>query len=269
MSGSRQAIGRPRVGAGGVTDCLHERFGRVTVDADLDDAEYAHPAGDQVDEGAFLELHKPEPSEQTTRLAFASDTLSSVSVPAPMLATAGRPPETPGRWAVEMKGGGMRSICRITRGRVELYSRNRNNVTSRISTSTSTPRRSTPAGHGPMEDLAVDADSGRLLTAALASGKPLAVVRHAPAALLAATADDGANSFAGYTLTGFTNAEETQAGFADKAKWLLQDRLVQIGAEFREADPWTPNVMVNRTLITGQNPAFSAGVADESLKALG
>ncbi len=26
--------------------------------------------------------------------------------------------------------------------------------------------------------------------------------------------------------TGFTNAEETRAGFADKAKWLLQDRLV-------------------------------------------
>ncbi|MGY1980140.1 ATP-dependent DNA ligase [Nocardia gipuzkoensis] len=53
-----------------------------------------------------------------------------MSVPAPMLATAGTPPETPGRWAVEMKWDGMRTICRITRGRVELYSRNRNNVTS-------------------------------------------------------------------------------------------------------------------------------------------
>ncbi|WP_454198724.1 type 1 glutamine amidotransferase domain-containing protein [Nocardia sp. Marseille-Q1738] len=125
-----------------------------------------------------------------------------------------------------------------------------------------------PGGHGPMEDLAVDADSGRLLTAALTSGKPLAVVCHAPAALLAATEDDGANSFAGYTLTGFTNAEETQAGLAGKAKWLLQDRLSQIGADFREADPWTPNVVVDRTLITGQNPASSAGVADELLKTL-
>ncbi|MGY2092833.1 ATP-dependent DNA ligase [Nocardia gipuzkoensis] len=41
----------------------------------------------------------------------------------------GRPPETPGRWAIEMKWDGMRTICRITRGRVELYSRNRNKVT--------------------------------------------------------------------------------------------------------------------------------------------
>ncbi|WP_067841293.1 type 1 glutamine amidotransferase domain-containing protein [Nocardia lijiangensis] len=125
-----------------------------------------------------------------------------------------------------------------------------------------------PGGHGPMEDLAVDATSGALLTAAVHSGKPLAVVCHAPAALLAATGADGTNVFAGYALTGFTNAEETQAGFADKAKWLLQDRLVQIGADFREADPWTPNVVVDRNLITGQNPASSAGVAEELLRRL-
>jgi putative intracellular protease/amidase len=125
-----------------------------------------------------------------------------------------------------------------------------------------------PGGHGPMEDLAVDSDSGRLLADILASGKPLAVVCHAPAALLAAKGADGANIFAGYTLTGFTNAEETQAGFADKAEWLLQDRLVAIGADFREGDPWAPKVVVDRTLITGQNPASSAGVADELLKTL-
>src|SRR4029079_2322877 len=53
-----------------------------------------------------------------------------------------------------------------------------------------------PGGHGPMEDLAVDADSGRLLTDTLDSGKPLAVVCHGPAALLAARAEDGTSSFA-------------------------------------------------------------------------
>lgn len=37
-----------------------------------------------------------------------------------------------------------------------------------------------PGGHGPMEDLWQDADSGRLLIAALASGKPLAIVCNAP-----------------------------------------------------------------------------------------
>jgi putative intracellular protease/amidase len=126
-----------------------------------------------------------------------------------------------------------------------------------------------PGGHGPMEDLAVDADSGRLLGRALASGKPLAVVCHGPAALLAARDEDGASPFAGYRLTGFTNTEETQAGLADRAKWLLQDRLVELGADFVEGGPWAPHVVVDRNLVTGQNPASSAEVAAELLRRLG
>ncbi|MFF2082703.1 type 1 glutamine amidotransferase domain-containing protein [Nocardia sp. NPDC058176] len=125
-----------------------------------------------------------------------------------------------------------------------------------------------PGGHGPMEDLAVDPTSGALLVAALDSGKPLGVVCHAPAALLAATRVDGVNAFSGYRLTGFTNAEETQAGLADKAKWLLQDRLIALGADFSEAEPWTPNVVVDRNFVTGQNPASSAGVAEQLLEKL-
>ncbi|WP_371483055.1 type 1 glutamine amidotransferase domain-containing protein [Kitasatospora sp. NBC_00315] len=125
-----------------------------------------------------------------------------------------------------------------------------------------------PGGHGPMEDLAVSATSGRLLVDALASGKPLGVVCHAPAALLAATLPDGSNAFAGYRLTGFTNAEETQAGLADRAEWLLQDRLVQAGADFQEGEPWAPKVVVDRNLVTGQNPASSAPLAAELLKML-
>ncbi|AUY52991.1 type 1 glutamine amidotransferase domain-containing protein [Streptomyces sp. CB01881] len=125
-----------------------------------------------------------------------------------------------------------------------------------------------PGGHGPMEDLAVDAVSGRLLADTLASGKPLGVVCHGPAALLAATRADGTNVFAGYRLTGFTDAEETQAGLADKAKWLLQTRLVEAGADFQEGKPWAPHVVVDRNLVTGQNPASSAPLAAELLKKL-
>jgi putative intracellular protease/amidase len=125
-----------------------------------------------------------------------------------------------------------------------------------------------PGGHGPMEDLAVNADSGRLLTLALESGKPLGVVCHAPAALLAAIRPDGGNAFAGYRLTGFTNTEETQAGFADQAKWLLQDRLVEAGVDFQEGEPWAPHVVVDRNLVTGQNPSSSAPLAAELLTKL-
>ena len=125
-----------------------------------------------------------------------------------------------------------------------------------------------PGGHGPMEDLAVDAGSGRLLTAALDSGKPLAVLCHAPAALLAARREDGSWPFAGYRMTGFTNTEETMAGLADKATWLLQDRLVELGADFDAATPFTAHVVADRNLHTGQNPASSEQLARNIIEIL-
>ncbi len=125
-----------------------------------------------------------------------------------------------------------------------------------------------PGGHGPMEDLAVDANSAGVLTATLAAGKPLGIVCHAPAALLATESVGAASPFAGFRLTGFTNAEETQAGLATKAPWLLQDRLVALGAEFVESEPWAPHVVVDRSLYTGQNPASSGPLAERMLEAL-
>ncbi|GAB3701286.1 type 1 glutamine amidotransferase domain-containing protein [Nocardiopsis oceani] len=126
-----------------------------------------------------------------------------------------------------------------------------------------------PGGHGPMEDLAVDPVSGRLLTATLDAGTPLGVVCHAPAAFLAAERADGNNVFSGYRVSAFTNTEEAQAGLADKAAWLLQDRLVAAGLDFQEGEPWAPKVVVDRNLVTGQNPASSAPLAQELLKQLG
>ncbi|MBY8856997.1 type 1 glutamine amidotransferase domain-containing protein [Nocardia sp. CA2R105] len=125
-----------------------------------------------------------------------------------------------------------------------------------------------PGGHGPMQDLAVNADSARVLNEMLASGRPLGVVCHAPAALLATESAAG-SPFVGYRLTGFTNVEESQAGFADKAVWLLQDRLVALGVDFRDGAPWAPHIEVDRNLYTGQNPASAQPLADEILTALG
>jgi len=122
-----------------------------------------------------------------------------------------------------------------------------------------------PGGHGPMEDLAVNADSGRILVRALDKGLPLGVVCHGPAALLAAVTDDGHNAFAGYRITAFTNAEEKMAGTADKAKWLLQDRLTEAGLKVETGEPFAPHVEVDRTVVTGQNPASSGPLATELL----
>ena len=124
-----------------------------------------------------------------------------------------------------------------------------------------------PGGHGPMQDLWDDADSGRLLTAALNSGKPLAIVCHAPAAILA-TRRNGVSPFAGYRVTAFTNDEEEAVGLRAKAKWLVEDELINLGVTFTRGEIWKPYTVVDRNLYTGQNPASSGPLAREALKAL-
>src|SRR5690242_21186481 len=85
-----------------------------------------------------------------------------------------------------------------------------------------------PGGHGPMEDLWEDADSGRLLIAALASGKPLAIVCHAPVAMMA-TRRNGTSPFAGYRVKAFNNVEEDGVGMSAKARWTDWEEVVKMG----------------------------------------
>ncbi|MEU1081671.1 type 1 glutamine amidotransferase domain-containing protein [Streptomyces sp. NPDC005908] len=125
-----------------------------------------------------------------------------------------------------------------------------------------------PGGHGPMSDLWEDADAGRILTAQLASGKPLAIVCHAPAALLS-TRIHGESPFKGYRVTGFTNDEEEAVGLASRATWLLEDELKdKVGVDFSRGEMWEPYMVEDRNLITGQNPHSAAILADRLLEIL-
>lgn len=126
-----------------------------------------------------------------------------------------------------------------------------------------------PGGHGPMEDLAVSKDVGRVLARMHDTGKIISAVCHAPAALLSARRDDGSWVFEGYRLTGFTNEEETQAGLAEQAAWLLQDRLEQSGARYESGPAWQSYVVSDRTVHTGQNPASSEGLAEHVVSVIG
>jgi putative intracellular protease/amidase len=124
-----------------------------------------------------------------------------------------------------------------------------------------------PGGHGPMEDLCLDADAGRLLTAALASGKPLAIVCHAPAAMLA-TRIHGKSPFVGYRVTAFTNEEEEAVGLAQRARWTVESELIEMGVDFTKGEMWKPYTVVDRNLFTGQNPASASVLAERLLKVL-
>jgi putative intracellular protease/amidase len=125
-----------------------------------------------------------------------------------------------------------------------------------------------PGGHGPMQDLAYDAGVGRLLTAALASGKPLAIVCHAPASILS-TRIHGESPFKGYHVTCFTNEEEEAVGLASRTQWLLETEIQEkVGVQFSRGPIWEPYMVEDRNLITGQNPHSAAVLGDRLLKVL-
>ncbi|MFF4803403.1 type 1 glutamine amidotransferase domain-containing protein [Streptomyces sp. NPDC001351] len=122
-----------------------------------------------------------------------------------------------------------------------------------------------PGGHGPMSDLWLDADVGRLLTAQLASGKPLAIVCHGPASILA-TRIHGKSPFNGRRITCFTDEEEAAVGLASRAPWLLETELKEkMGVDFSRGEIWKPYMVEDQNLITGQNPASAAVLAERLL----
>jgi len=125
-----------------------------------------------------------------------------------------------------------------------------------------------PGGHGPMSDLAFDADTGRLLTAQLESGNPLAIVCHAPAAMLA-TRIHGVSPFKAYKVTGFTNEEEEAVGLASRATWLLETDLKEkVGVQYSRGPIWEPYMVEDRNLVTGQNPHSAAILGNRLLEIL-
>jgi putative intracellular protease/amidase len=125
-----------------------------------------------------------------------------------------------------------------------------------------------PGGHGPLWDLAEDASSIAMIEHAIAAGKPVATVCHAPGVLRHAKASDGRPLVAGKAVTGFSNSEEQAVGLTDVVPFLVEDMLMANGGRYSKADNWQPHVAIDGLLITGQNPASSESVAHALLQVL-
>ncbi len=155
-----------------------------------------------------------------------------------------------------------------------------------------------PGGHAPMEDLIKDSDMGEVLRYFHGKGKPTALICHGPIALLAALGPSIANAFGqliqlksdnslvienltknwiykGYKMTVFSTKEEKQeepgqdnalGGFV---KFYPDEALgIAGGHVLVNAIKWKSNVVVDRELITGENPFSDKEVAKELVKAL-
>lgn len=118
-----------------------------------------------------------------------------------------------------------------------------------------------PGGHGPLWDLAEDADSIRLIETMAAARKTVAAVCHAPAVLRHAKTPDGQPFVKGRQVTGFANSEEDASQLSEVVPFLVQDMLVENGGKYSKVPNWQAHVVIDGHLVTGQNPASSAAAA--------
>ena len=125
-----------------------------------------------------------------------------------------------------------------------------------------------PGGHGPLWDLAEDQHSIALIERAIAAGKPVAAVCHAPGVLRHVKGPDGKPLVQGKTVTGFSNTEEAAVGLTDVVPFLVEDVLKANGGRYEKAADWQPYAVTDGLLITGQNPASSEAAAHALLGAL-
>jgi putative intracellular protease/amidase len=122
-----------------------------------------------------------------------------------------------------------------------------------------------PGGHGPLWDLAEDADSKKLIETFAASDRPVGAVCHAPAVFKHPKGADGNPLVSGKTVTCFTNTEEAAVGLTDVVPFLVEDMLKANGGDYQNGDDWASFVVTDGKLVTGQNPASSEEAARKLL----
>ena len=147
-----------------------------------------------------------------------------------------------------------------------------------------------PGGHVPMEDLVADPDFGAILRNFHNQNKPTALICHAPVSLLSEAIGQNSWLYEGYEMTVASRIGEQ---LLEQLGPLQQYRVIsyvdddvdkglsnvdvlaaqqdQVGAKLRQ-NPWPgfPQVVIDRELITGQNPAsapFMGAMLVEAIRA--
>lgn len=143
-----------------------------------------------------------------------------------------------------------------------------------------------PGGHAPLIDLSNNPEVGELLRHFHEKAKPTAAICHGPITLLAAQDDPRGYEkglvengqipaknwiYSGYRMTIFADAEEKvfeDSLQGDKLRYYPAKAMAQAGGQMKFVEAWQPNVVVDRELITGQNPFSDHALAAALIAAL-
>ncbi|WP_234376669.1 type 1 glutamine amidotransferase domain-containing protein [Streptomyces sp. CB01201] len=94
------------------------------------------------------------------------------------------------------------------------------------------------------------------------NGGVVAAVCHGPAGLLPVVLSNGTPLVAGRKVSTFTNEEEEAAGLTETVPFALETALVELGANVTKTDNFAAHAVADGRLVTGQNPASAARVAE-------
>jgi putative intracellular protease/amidase len=141
-----------------------------------------------------------------------------------------------------------------------------------------------PGGHAPMADLLKDKNLGKILVSFHDTGRPTGIICHGPIVLLSTLPDanafiasmiagDGKASslsqgwpYAGYRVTIFSTGEEQAlegpSGLGGYVQYYPVNALAEAGARVETIANWHSNVVVDRELITGQQPMSAPAFGD-------
>ena len=123
-------------------------------------------------------------------------------------------------------------------------------------------------GHGAMWDFPHNEEIAAIAAKIYENGGHVAAVCHGPAGLLPIKLTNGEYLVKGKRLDSFTNAEEEANGTAGIVPFMLETALVDEGAIFDSAAPWSDHVVTDGRLITGQNPMSALSLGKALLAAL-
>lgn len=96
----------------------------------------------------------------------------------------------------------------------------------------------------------------------------IAAVCHGPAAFIGAHDAEGDLLVHGCKVTGFSDMEETLRGTEDIVPFMLEDELIDMGADYVATEPWQPLAIYFDRLVTGENPASSTPLAQKVVNAV-
>lgn len=124
-------------------------------------------------------------------------------------------------------------------------------------------------GHGVVWDFPDNEELQAISRSIYESGGIVASVCHGAVGLLNIRLSDGTLLIDGKEVTGFSNAEERLIELDQYMPYLTEDEIVKRGAVYtKAAEPWAAYAVSDQRVITGQNPASGAPVAERVLEQL-